>query len=230
MTEYTIPPGIENSGYHLCQEGKETENSLYCLAVALRDKPTEAHYDPESLRLTLLTTEGNVQERKLTRHLPLAQEVKVCPGPVHLMDRLGKQMVFYSFGGTLRCQQEDEKIVFMLQSSVPILELGEDEADFQNLLAAECEAHLAKFHVAWAQDDAGYMQRLLQTDPRLLFQAIIGTLYLADKENPTIFEEYPTFGNTLHQWAKEWSALDADEARLGKLLAPNRLPAGTGSV
>lgn len=221
MTEHTIPPEIENSGYHLSQEGEGTENSLYSLAVAIRDKPTEEHYDPESLRLSLLTAEGNVQERKLTRHLPLAQEVKVRPGPVHLMDRLGKQVVFYSFGGTLYCQQEDGKIVFVLQSSAPILELGEDEADFQNLLAAESEAELAKIHADWGRDDTGFARRLIQTDSRQLFQALVGAIHHAENETPMLFQEYPFFGSTLQQWATDWSAKDEKEPELEKLLAPD---------
>ena len=221
MTEHIIPPEIENSGYHLSQEGEGTENSLYCLAVAIRDKPTEAHYDPESLRLSLLGAEGTVQERKLTRHLPLSQEVKVCPGPVHLMDRLGKQVVFYSFGGALHCRQEDEKIVFVLQSSAPILELGEDEADFQNLLAAESEAELAKIHADWARDDAGFARRLIQTDSRQLFQALVGAIHRAEKENPTLFQEYPVFGSTLQQWATDWAISDEEGTTLEELLLPD---------
>lgn len=221
MTEHTIPLEIENSGYLLCQEGKETENPLYCLAVAIRDTPTEAHYDPESLRISLLAAEGNVRERKLTRHLSLAQEAKVCPGPVHLMDRLGKQVVFYSFGGALRCRQEAEKIVFVLQSSAPILELGEDEADFQNLLAAECEAELAKIHADWARDDAGFAQRLVQTESRQLFQALVGAIHRAEKENPAIFQEYPAFGSTLQQWATDWAIPGKEDNTLEELLLPD---------
>jgi len=126
MAVCKIPPEIEHSGYYLSHVSDGRKSSSYCLAVAIRDKPTEAHYDPESLHLSLLMADGIVHEMKLTRHQALTQERKVCPGLVHLMERLGKQVAFYSFGGTLGYRQEEGKSIFVLQSSAPILKMEED--------------------------------------------------------------------------------------------------------
>jgi hypothetical protein len=218
-----IPPETEYNGYYLSHAGDGGESSPYCLAVAIRDIPTAEHYDPESLRLSLLTADGTVQESKLTRHLSLSQEKKVCPGPVHLMDRLGKRVTFFSFGGSLRSLQEEDRSLFVLQSPVPILEMEEDQASFQNLLAAESEAQLAKIHADWESDDAGFLLRLVQTDSRQLFRALVGAIYRSERESPTLFQEYPTFSNTLQQWATDWSIAGEESSTLDELLAPSDL-------
>ena len=210
----------EELGYFLSHSEGTDPPSSYSLRIVIRDVPTEAHYDPEAILLSLLTPEQVVQRTKLTRHRHPAHERRIGPGPIHVIDRLGKQLVFYSYGGALHCEEEKDKSIFVLTSSAPILEMGEDMNSFSTRLVAESEAHLAIIHADWKSNDAGFDQRLINTEPSALFQALLATIFHIWQESPALFSESPDFCKTLQQWAEQWSVRDEEVGGLEVLLTP----------
>ncbi|RLT34907.1 MAG: hypothetical protein DWI57_16035 [Chloroflexi bacterium] len=211
----------EELGYFLSYSAEGELLPAYTLTIIIRDVPTEAHYDPEAIQLCLLTPEQVVQRTKLTRQRHPAHERRVCPGPIHVIDRLGKQLAFFSYGGILHCAEDVVKSVFFLTSSAPILEMGEELNSFPALLAAESEAHLAIIHAQWASNDAGFSQRLIDTEPLALFRALLATIFHAGQASPALFSESPDFRKTLQQWVERWVVGDEEVAGLEVLLTPD---------
>ncbi len=101
-----------------------------------------------------------------------------------------------------------------------ILEMGEDMNSFPTRLAAESEAHLAIIHADWKSNDAGFDQRLINTEPSALFQALFASIYHAWQESPALFSDSPDFCKTLQQWADRWLVGDEEVGGLEVLLTP----------
>jgi hypothetical protein len=70
------------------------------LLVALRDRPTLQHFDPE-LVTCWVAAEGRGQAQTIDRRIP-AGERQIQWGHLHVRDRLGVENRFLTFGGLMR--------------------------------------------------------------------------------------------------------------------------------
>lgn len=93
------------------------------LLVALRDKPTLRHFDPELVTCWVAAAGRGKPLRVDRRSLPGDQAI--LWGHVHVVDRLGVENRFLTFGGPLRISDVDTALrVVQLASPGPVVRWG----------------------------------------------------------------------------------------------------------
>jgi hypothetical protein len=94
------------------------------LLVALRERPSREHFDPELIRFwrTGEDHRGHASELALTTTLPLRRPFSW--GKLELADRFGVRNEFVSLGGTLTADRMPGGVAVVLESPVPILRMG----------------------------------------------------------------------------------------------------------
>jgi hypothetical protein len=93
------------------------------LLVALRDRPTLRHYDPERIDYWV-TRRGRGVKRSLTRATPMPLDLDVSWGMIRLVDRLPVTNEYLTFGGHLSAAQIDGSTIAVFTSPVPLLRRG----------------------------------------------------------------------------------------------------------
>jgi hypothetical protein len=93
------------------------------LLVAIRPRPTLAHYDPEVLEYWV-NDHGRGVPATLDRRTRMPLEVETTWGMVRIADRLHVTNEWLSFGGQLSAQVIDGDIIVVLRSSAPLLLRG----------------------------------------------------------------------------------------------------------
>ena len=118
---------LANLGFTLINGSRPGARGSHLL-VALRSQPTLHHFDPEAV--TFYEPAGE-RARPVTLDRALAPqrpERRVLWGHVHVVDRLGEENRFLSFGGILRVAEiregQDGLVVLDLLSPGPILRWG----------------------------------------------------------------------------------------------------------
>lgn len=172
--EQSILKLIEHWGYYLLPKSRPQSPGYTGLLVAIRERPTGMHFDPEKVRIRLRDpVEDRCDWRLVSRLSPVREAVRVCPGLVSLADRVGKRVDFFSYGGWLESTQGPGELVYSLRSRAPVLRITENEETVANQLAAESEALLAEIEAGWLPRDEPFRHRLAHLDP---LQAYLGTL------------------------------------------------------
>lgn len=167
---------VENWGYYLLPKSHSHSPGYTGLLVAIRERPTKKHFDPERISLQVLDEQGVPQG--MTFHLKwhLTKSRRVCAGRVILRDREEKEIEFYTFGGSCESVSVSGETVYSLRSTAPILQLTEKGESLSDLLAGEMEILIAKQHVRWGEDDEGYGRQLAQIEPVQLYVMSISSL------------------------------------------------------
>lgn len=94
------------------------------LVVALRDRPTLRHFDPELLRVWV-SRAGRGVVLEMTRTTPRPADLEVEWGHLHVVDRLEVENRFLSFGGRLESGDLDRTTALaILRSPGPIVRWG----------------------------------------------------------------------------------------------------------
>lgn len=93
------------------------------LLVAIRERPTLAHYDPERVEYWT-TRDGRGLHATITRETATPVRGDHSWGLVRIVDRLGETNEYASFGGQLAADRVDDVLVVVLASPVPMLRLG----------------------------------------------------------------------------------------------------------
>jgi len=96
---------LRDLGFTLLRSDRPAAPGGSQLLVALRDRPTERHFDPEVLTCWAAASGRGIALR-IDRHTP-AGERPVLWGHLHVVDRLAIENRFLSFGGTLRIADVD---------------------------------------------------------------------------------------------------------------------------
>lgn len=86
------------------------------LVVALRDRPTLAHFDPEYVSYWVLH-EGRGTRVSFDRDSPVPFEEPFSWGHLHVVDRIPVHNRFLSFGGTFRAAAVDPRLTVLEFSS-----------------------------------------------------------------------------------------------------------------
>ncbi len=147
-------------GYQLTHHGHVGQPGSSRLTVCLPAVPTHAHFDPEEMHLTIATTDRGV-EPWTVHHRSVSQptDLRVCAGSVRLVDRFGKTVRFFTFGGELHVEAGDVCTRCTLRSAVPII--PQQATDYAHrLLAAEAEALIAGRRAVWSRRHASMDSRL----------------------------------------------------------------------
>jgi hypothetical protein len=93
------------------------------LLVALRERPTLVHYDPEVVEYWA-TREGRGIHVTITRETPMPFDGVFSWGLIRIADRLGESNEYAAFGGQVRAEMVDGVVVVVFTSPAPILRRG----------------------------------------------------------------------------------------------------------
>ncbi len=93
------------------------------LLVALRDRPTLRHYDPERVEFWV-TERGRGVRRSLLRTTRLPLDEEFSWGMIRLYDRLGITNEYLGFGGHLSAAEVDGATIAVFTSPAPMLRRG----------------------------------------------------------------------------------------------------------
>lgn len=93
------------------------------LFVALRARPTLAHFDPERVDFWL-TVDGRGTRADLDRSTPMRGECEYAWGVIRVVDRKSVANEFVSFGGLVSVRRIEDVLVAVFSSAAPIAARG----------------------------------------------------------------------------------------------------------
>jgi hypothetical protein len=175
------------------------------LVIAIREKPTGQHFDPEMIHLHLCDATGGMRGTTLSWHSPRPASDRVCLSRVILADRFDQRVEFLTFGGLLEMTPDRDKVVYTLRSPAPVLEILGQEASIPDQLAFETESLLSREAARWGRDDRGFEQRLAKVEPMQLYVAVLHSLLQRHKQIEAMEIVYPDLDDALlneKRWLK----------------------------
>jgi hypothetical protein len=162
---------LESLGFELLEPDHTRGDETSHMVAALRPKPTLQHFDPDYV--DYWTSDGvRGRAAKLTREdrLPIAGEFEW--GRITLVDRLGVENGFLSFGGTLRAQLTADGTVYVdFASNAPILRWA-GHSQSTDPLSAEVGVFFARLKVP-IDFVPGTEALITKAAPRTLYCAFI---------------------------------------------------------
>jgi hypothetical protein len=115
---------LENLGFTLDHEASDLPRGGADLHVALRDRPTLRHFDPEVIAYWVERS-GRGRHAYLDRAGTFPHRESFEWGDVRIADRLGETNRYLVFGGEVSAAEVDESLVVVrFRSSAPILRAG----------------------------------------------------------------------------------------------------------
>lgn len=164
---------MSNFGYQFDPDARVT--GYVALTVNLRAVPTEAHYDPERLTTQALTLAGDVRRLAVQHPWHDRSDWHTAPGCVDLIDRKGKVVQAFTFGGALHVASHEQMTTCVIRSPAPIFEVVRGTAtgalDAVSIFIQQVVTLFARARVTWRGDDAGFLRNLSSIDPALLYAA-----------------------------------------------------------
>lgn len=171
------------------------------LLVALRAKPTLAHYDPETIEYWISEADRG-RRQTLTRetHLPLKAEFSW--GLIRLEDRLQVTNEYLTFGGRLDAELIDGVVIAVFSSSAPILRRGGHSQGWDEG-ADSLGAFMARFLLA-IDYQPGFESAASAAEPAVRYAAFLFDATSRYRASLRLREEY----------SEQWATLRAEERRL----------------
>jgi hypothetical protein len=222
MNEQSVLELMKNWGYHLLDKPHPGSPGHTGLLVAIRKEPSGKHFDPQTLHLRLRDEYGRAGWKTFIWLAPLEGTGRVCPGTVTLKERSGKQVEFYTFGGSLGMIWGSGEVVYSLRSPAPVLELTAHEETIPDQLAAETEELLARIEVKWEKDEKGFSRRLAEIEPFQFYLSALASITNHYEQVHILEEAYHDFSVALHrerEWLVERHLWPAEPVMLEDLLA-----------
>jgi hypothetical protein len=162
---------LSDLGFLLTPDGEGTESPAYLL-VALRERPTLCHFDPERIEYWL-EVEGRAHLDTFTRATPLPVDHPFSGGLIRIVDRLEVGNEYVTFGGRLSAARIDGFTVAVFASPAPMLR-GGGHSQTEDPSTPSVEAFFARLRAA-AGDSVDLERRILRLSPQGRYAA-----YLAD--------------------------------------------------
>jgi hypothetical protein len=162
-----------NYGYILAPGRRQSAPGAAKLQVFLEDTPTTEHFDPKSVMISAFNDHGGVYHVTIEHPWPSERELRICAGPFDLVDRKGKHIEGFTYGGRLEIEVSDHSTSLTLDSPAPIL--VRPHHALSNLLAEESEILLAQRR-ATIIDEEALEQHLADADPLKLYRACLQAL------------------------------------------------------
>lgn len=177
------------------------------LAVAMRPRPTRAHYDPERMRLALQRGRNHPELTTLHWDSVLPRGVGVGPGMIVLSDRVDKRVTFYTFGGHMEAIRDGLPrggTLYTLSSPAPILPLNmTGSIGLEDQLAAASEALLARMRARQRCRGQDPDALLAQLDVVNLYGGCVESLYTRYRRSSSLMATFPHFYRLL-QRERNW--------------------------
>jgi hypothetical protein len=142
------PELLSNIGY-LLVHGSPLDHGPAYLLVAVRPRPTRAHFDPERIEYWSM---GPGRSHPATLEWPIAVQSSVYSwGTIKVIDRVAAIGRFVSFGGSLGGIRDGTLSAALFRSEAPILAVG-GRADAGDPLAASVVGFFARLSAACSAD------------------------------------------------------------------------------
>lgn len=177
--------------------GYRTLPRLHCecpgysgLLVAVRARPTEAHYDPERLMVCVRDLHGCAREMTLSLKPPFLPSDHVCPGRIDIRDRTQKEVSFFTFGGTIEVVTAPDRTVYALTSPAPIVPLDLPIDAVSDQLALEADITLGRLTAQYGRDRREFSHRLAEVDPFTFYVAVMADLLTQLQESQALRRDH----------------------------------------
>jgi hypothetical protein len=184
------------------------------LLVALRQRPTLRHYDPEVVEYWV-TTDGRGERASLTYASRMPVERDFSWGLIRIVDRLSVSNEYLTFGGHLSAAAVEGVTVAVFSSPAPLLRRGGHSQGW-DVGAQDIGAYFGRLMVA-VDYAPGFEAKVAAADPVVRYAA-----FLAD-----VADRYRQSDGLRQARADLWRLLRSEEDRLRRT-SPDAWAAGTG--
>ena len=185
------------------------------LVVALREKPTLDHFDPESVRFWV-SSEGRGQQFELDRWTKVPVQEEVSWGPITIVDRLRETNEFLTFGGAVCAGREGGTVVAVFVSPAPLLRRGGHSQGW-DLGAQSLGAHFGRL-VAVAGQDRTFEAAAAKADPLARYAAFVADQVERGHRSEPLRESDPQVWRLFLGEAKRLQRLEPVHWREGQTL------------
>ena len=192
------------------------------LLVALRDRPTLTHYDPELVEYWA-SVGGKGVRRSLDRHTPLPIEQEFSWGLIRITDRLDVSNEYVTFGGHLSAAEVNGMTVAVFTSPVPLLRRGGHSQGWDE--GAESFAAFFGRLIIAVDYTPGFEALAAAVDPITRYAAFIRDLVGRYRQAPHLREQHPNLWMMLQSEARRLERDHAAEWAAGADLARSLTPA-----
>jgi hypothetical protein len=176
MSDQQLISQMERWGYQLKPGEPPYAPGHHRLLVAIREFPTEMHYDPESIQLRMGDAGDSVNWTTIRLRFPVYGIKQVGLGRLIIADRVDKRVEFFTYGGELDATYSHDEAVYELRSGAPILEITEDLQSFPDQLAFETEVIVAEAQARWHGNDQAYSRQLAQLEAGPCYLAAVRSI------------------------------------------------------
>jgi hypothetical protein len=163
-------------GYLLYPPRRPSEPGHSGLEVYLRQQPSQHHFDPDQVHLLAATSEGGLETMKISHPWMGVNQWRACAGQVDLLDRKGKHVDLFTFGGELQVDKiDDHSTQVILKSEAPIL-LSQSHTSSINLFIQEVEILLAQSRAEWCRERESFDHCLACLEPFDLYRMCLAAI------------------------------------------------------
>ncbi|MCS7061124.1 MAG: hypothetical protein RMN25_08140 [Anaerolineae bacterium] len=225
-TASTVARLMERWGYLLLPDAHPYAPGQHRLLIAMREVPTEMHFDPESIRLRMGESGDSLNWSTIRLKYPLYGQRQVGLGRISISDRVDKRIEFFTYGGTIEAIHEHDQIVYALRSSAPILSIDPEMQDFSADLTFETEVMIARAQAQWNGNQAGFAHRLSQIEASQCYLATLRAILDHYQHNQRLRDGFRLFYTALCKEIELLAALgywSSNTSKLNELLAPEQM-------
>lgn len=191
---------LKDLGFFASPDFPDRPGSAYLL-VALREKPTLRHFDPEAIDYWV-SEAGHGARRTLTRDTPMPLEAELSWGMIQIVDRFKVTNEYLTFGGLLSAASVDGAIVAVVNSPAPLLRRGGHSQRWDQG-AESLGAFFGRLLLA-VDYTAGFEAQAAAADPLARYAAFLTDTVTRYRASPKLRASQPEL----------WILLDAAEHRL----------------
>ena len=164
------------------------------LIVALRERPTLRHYDPEVVEFWS-TEDGRGAHETITRKTRVPLSIGVSWGEIRIIDRLGESNGYFSFGGRCDADVLDDALIVAFTSSAPILRRGGHSQGWDD--GADAVGAFFGRLLVTVDYVPGFEERLAQSAPLARYAAFIRDEAAHQHSLPVEIREGRPFANAV---------------------------------
>ena len=164
---------LPNPGYSFSPKREQHSPGHPRLDITIASEPSDKYFDPIEVQLSILASKDwghphQLDHIKIFHPWPNLPAYRAGPGMIIIMDRNGKEVEVFSFGGELQIKTDEQNTVITLESGAPIIEI-DTASHVVKTLIDETKILLAQRRAAWGRDEAQFESRLADIPPEKLY-------------------------------------------------------------
>lgn len=173
------------------------------LIVAMRERPTLRHYDPEVVGFWA-THDGRGAHETITRATRMPVSKGLSWGEIQILDRLGESNGYLAFGGRCDADKIDDAVIVAFTSSAPILRRGGHSQGWDD--GADAVGAFFGRLLVTVDYVPGFEERLAHATPLARYAAFIRDAETRDRAMPISALELRPFATTVRREANRLRA------------------------